>query len=150
MIIKHQTGLKRLKLRDLKKTLRVAFLSFKQSVATQKYLWGRTQPTPSAYLKKPHIHQSRRAHFFCDPPRSMAISVQGTNEWGGFCKQEACGAPYVCATCRGCVGADLCCPKNLSTGSTSWKNHSRVMIREQKSASWYNFIGGSRLLLLSE
>ena len=45
------------------------------------------------------MHQSRRAHLFCDPPRRMAM--HGT-EGGGFCKQEACGAPYVCATCA-CV-----------------------------------------------
>ena len=51
------------------------------------------------YLKEPLMHQSRRAHLFCDPPRRMAISVHGTNEGGGFCKQEACGAPCVCATC---------------------------------------------------
>ena len=29
----------------------------------------------------------------------MAISVHGTNEGEGICKQEACGAPCVCATC---------------------------------------------------
>ena len=49
------------------------------------------------------MHQLLRAHLFCDPPRRMAISVHGTNEGEGFCKQEACGAPYVCATCNKCM-----------------------------------------------
>ena len=31
----------------------------------------------------------------------------------------------------------LCCLKDISTGSTSWLTHSRVMIPEQESASWY-------------
>ena len=39
---------------------------------------------------------------------------------------------------RGCVGAELCCLIDISTGSTSWLIHSRVMIPEQESASWYN------------
>ena len=130
MIIKHQTGLKRLKLRELKQTLRLAFLYFKQSITTHKYPRGRTQPAPAAYFKKPHMNQSRRAYLFCDPPRHMAFSLQGTNEGGRICKQGACGDPCVCATLRGCFGADLCCLKDISTG--------------------YYLIGGSRLLLLSE
>ena len=76
--IKHQTGLKRLKLRKLKQTLRLAFVSFKQSIATQKNRWGRTKQATAANLKEPLMHQSRRAHLFCDPPRRMAISVHGT------------------------------------------------------------------------
>ena len=92
MILKHQTGLKRLKLRELNEPLRLAFFTFKQSIATQKSPWGRTQPAPTAYLKKPHMHQSCRAHLFCDPPRRMATSVHGTSEKGRSCKQEACSS----------------------------------------------------------
>ena len=64
MTLKHQTGLKRLKLRELKQTLRLAFLSFQQSIVTQKYPWGRTQPAAAAYLKS-HIciNHARRTCF---------------------------------------------------------------------------------------